>query len=105
MPSKRSSCVSFKTRHFALPPAPLFHAIVISPLKEITFMAHSRKLSHLAALCLILAAALLVHGRALAHGHVDVGEYSLTIGFLNEPALVGEPNAVSLEVVHHGDEQ
>jgi hypothetical protein len=66
-------------------------------------MANPRKLFYIAPACLILAAALLFHGRALAHGHIEVGEYSLTIGFLNEPALVGEPNAVSLEVIHHGE--
>jgi hypothetical protein len=67
-------------------------------------MFRSRKLSHLAALCLILAGALLSHGRAFAHGHIEVGEYSFSVGFLNEPAYLGQPNAVYLAVTHHAGE-
>lgn len=36
---------------------------------------------------------------ALAHGHVEVGDYELTIGFINEPAYQGEPNGLDLRVV------
>lgn len=40
-----------------------------------------------------------VNGVAQAHGHVNVGDYELTIGFMVEPALVGEPNGLDLRVV------
>jgi hypothetical protein len=45
-----------------------------------------------AALCLVLASP------AFAHGHVEVGDYELTIGFRTEPALQGEPNGLDLLV-------
>ena len=42
---------------------------------------------------------------ARAHEHREVGEYEFTVGFLNEPALVNEPNGLSLAVqLGHGDE-
>jgi hypothetical protein len=46
----------------------------------------------MAVLCLVLA------GPAFAHGHVEVGDYELTIGFRAEPALQGEPNGLDLLV-------
>jgi len=33
-----------------------------------------------------------------AHGHMDVGDYELVIGFINEPAYQGEPNGLDLRV-------
>jgi hypothetical protein len=53
----------------------------------------------LAALALMLGA---VAG-ASAHEHRAVGNYELTIGFLNEPALLNEPNGLSLEVMFFPD--
>jgi hypothetical protein len=41
---------------------------------------------------------------ASAHEHREVGDYGLTVGFLNEPALVDEPNGLSLRVETHADE-
>jgi hypothetical protein len=41
---------------------------------------------------------------ASAHEHREVGEYGITVGFLNEPALVDEPNGLSLRVETHEDE-
>src|SRR5688500_410300 len=38
---------------------------------------------------------------AQAHGHIEVGEYALVIGFRTEPALAGEPNGLDLRVSHH----
>ncbi len=35
---------------------------------------------------------------ALAHDRRTVGPYQLVVGFLNEPAFTGEPNAVDLRV-------
>ena len=53
----------------------------------------------------ILVAALGVGSTASAHEHREVGEYEITIGFLNEPAILEEPNGLDLRVAHgHGDE-
>jgi hypothetical protein len=38
-----------------------------------------------------------------AHTHVDVGEFHLEVGWLNEPALVGQPNAVQLTIANHDE--
>jgi hypothetical protein len=38
-----------------------------------------------------------------AHEHRDVGEYSLVVGFLTEPALAGEPNGLELRVSRHAE--
>jgi len=35
---------------------------------------------------------------ASAHEHREVGEYELTVGFTTEPALINEPNGLSLAV-------
>ncbi len=42
---------------------------------------------------------------ASAHEHREVGEYEFTVGFSVEPALVNEPNGLSLDVqLGHGDD-
>ena len=41
---------------------------------------------------------------AAAHEGVEVGEFILTIGWRNEPALVGQPNGVQVFVTNHDDE-
>lgn len=43
---------------------------------------------------------LLFPGTALAHERRKLGKYELVVGFLDEPALVGQPNAVSLTVTN-----
>jgi hypothetical protein len=41
---------------------------------------------------------------ASAHDHREVGEFTLTVGFRSEPALVNQPNGLDLRVEHgHGD--
>ena len=40
---------------------------------------------------------------AFAHGEVDQGGLVLTIGFADEPAFAGQPNAVQLVVEHDGE--
>jgi hypothetical protein len=50
---------------------------------------------------LVLILALALPQLAAAHGHVEVGEYSLVIGFHNEPAYQGEPNGLDLFVTVH----
>jgi hypothetical protein len=37
---------------------------------------------------------------ATAHGHTEVGDYELVIGFHNEPAYQGEPNGLDLFVTN-----
>ncbi len=56
---------------------------------------------------LLIAAALLfaTHTIALAHGHTDVGDYELVIGFHNEPAYQGEPNGLDLFVTNTTTEE
>lgn len=39
-------------------------------------------------------------GMALAHERRKVGKYELVVGFLAEPALVGQPNGISLAVTN-----
>ncbi len=45
-------------------------------------------------------------GLASAHEGREVGEYEIVVGFLNEPAIVEEPNGLDLRVSkgHHGEE-
>lgn len=46
----------------------------------------------------ILAVLFTSYHYATAHGHLEVGDYELEIGFLNEPAYQGEPNGLELFV-------
>lgn len=58
-------------------------------------------------LALSLAGVLLLGlaATASAHEHREVGEYELTVGFSVEPALINEPNGLSLDVqLGHGDD-
>ncbi len=45
---------------------------------------------------------LLVAGPALAHGEYDHGDIAIATGFQTEPAYVGQPNAVELEITKGG---
>src|SRR3954463_3493698 len=51
-------------------------------------------------LALLLAALLIPFSVSIAsaHGHITVGDYTLVIGFHNEPAYQGEPNGLDLFV-------
>jgi hypothetical protein len=53
-------------------------------------------------LALLLAALLMPFtvSVASAHGHTEVGDYTLVIGFHNEPAYQGEPNGLDLFVTN-----
>lgn len=57
-----------------------------------------RRMAAAAALTMLLA--LLTLQSALAHGHTEVGDYELVIGFHNEPAYQGEPNGLDLFVTN-----
>ena len=51
---------------------------------------------------LVGALVLLVAGPALAHGEYDHGDIAIATGFQTEPAYVGQPNAVELEISKAG---
>jgi hypothetical protein len=42
---------------------------------------------------------------ALAHESITVGDYTLVVGWLNEPPVVGQHNAIVVEVATASDEQ
>ena len=50
------------------------------------------------ALLLAASALLAGNGMASAHEHRTVGDYSMVVGFLNEPAVQDEVNAVSVRI-------
>lgn len=52
------------------------------------------------ALLLVLLVSMLAAPIASAHGHTEVGDYELVIGFHNEPAYQGEPNGLDLFVTN-----
>lgn len=59
------------------------------------------RISHTLVATAVLAAltlALALPGLALAHTKVTAGKYELEIGWVNEPPLLGQPNAVFLNV-------
>jgi hypothetical protein len=61
-----------------------------------------RVLSRASAVVLLAFSALcLAHAPALAHGHVEVGDYEITIGFFNEPAYQGDVNGIEFGVENH----
>jgi hypothetical protein len=63
--------------------------------------AHRLMAAMLAVLLLMVAFA----GATLAHEGREVGEYILNVGFVNEPAVVEQPNGLDLRVEHgHGGE-
>jgi hypothetical protein len=55
----------------------------------------------LAAVAAVTAGLMFVHAPARAHGDLEFGDYVLEIGFLTEPALVGQPNGLDLIVTNH----
>lgn len=52
----------------------------------------------------LIAASLAFAPGAAAHAHLEVGDYHLTIGWVNEPTYVGVPNGIEVFVEDH-DEQ
>ena len=57
-----------------------------------------KRLSLFTSIALALAISLLASGVALAHESRIVGKYKLVVGFVNEPALNGQPNAIDFRV-------
>ncbi|MAU00609.1 MAG: hypothetical protein CL608_25985 [Anaerolineaceae bacterium] len=56
-------------------------------------------------LALLLALTIVVFGRkmALAHERVEIGPYVIVVGWVNEPAIVGERNALFLEITENDE--
>ena len=52
-----------------------------------------------------LLASLALAPATSAHSGFEVGPYLISVGWLHEPALVGQPNAVQVTIVHHQDEE
>lgn len=52
-----------------------------------------------------LLASLALAPATSAHSGIEVGEYLISVGWLHEPAFVGQPNAVQVTIVHHDDEK
>jgi hypothetical protein len=55
-----------------------------------------------------IAAALLamaLAGPAAAHEHREVGEYSITVGFIDEPVYTGQKSGLEFGVAHHDSEE
>ncbi len=44
-------------------------------------------------------------GVALAHEHREVGEYSITVGFMDEPVFTGQKSGLEFEVAIHETEE
>jgi hypothetical protein len=61
-----------------------------------------KTLLRLITLSAVLVAALLPFNASVvsAHGHIEVGDYELVIGFINEPAYQGQPNGLDLRVTN-----
>jgi hypothetical protein len=53
------------------------------------------------AACLLVVFMLVTIRPVQAHGHTEVGDYEIEIGFHNEPAYLGQPNGLDLFVTHH----
>ena len=53
-------------------------------------------------LAIVLLATLAISPAALAHEGREVGELNFVVGFAEEPALEGQPNAVFLRVTAKG---
>ena len=50
-----------------------------------------------------LASSLTFAPVASAHSHITIGDYHVTIGWMNEPTLVGQPNGVEVLVEDHDE--
>jgi hypothetical protein len=59
----------------------------------------------LSAFAVALLIAVLIPFTVFAHGHTEVGDYELVIGFHNEPAYQGEPNGLNLFVTNMKTEE
>jgi len=68
------------------------------------FTLPSRSLFKVCLPLLVLVLALIFSSaqRATAHGDTAIGEYELEYGWVSEPPIAGQPNAVAINLTHHG---
>ena len=52
----------------------------------------------------VLLASLTFAPAASAHAHIEVGEYHLGLGWMNEPTFVGQTNGIEVSVETHDEE-
>ena len=57
-----------------------------------------RVLNAMSAIVVVIASTLISSGHAYAHESRDLGPYQVEVGWLNEPAFVGQVNGLSLSV-------
>lgn len=56
--------------------------------------------------CLItLLFLLFTHQTALAHEHITIGDYELVIGWLEEPPIAGQKNAITITVLDQSNDE
>ena len=67
-------------------------------LQHLIHLPRSKRVALLTSICLALTLTLAISGVALAHETRAVGKYKLVVGFLNEPALDGQPNGIDFRV-------
>lgn len=79
--------------------AALFAASGVALLGISLVLRKFHRTTIIAALLLALSATLLMNGSASAHENRVVGKYRLTVGFLAEPALLNQPNAIDVRVI------
>lgn len=61
-----------------------------------------KRMSRMAAFVLLVVVSLVPFNASVAsaHGHTEVGDYEIVIGFHNEPAYQGEPNGLNMFVTN-----
>lgn len=57
-----------------------------------------RSITAVSIMTIVIASLLLTSGSAAAHERRNVGPYQFVVGWLNEPAFVGQPNAATIRV-------
>lgn len=62
-----------------------------------------RRFQNITALLLTLTISVLSQKTALAHERVEIGPYVIVVGWVNEPAIVGERNALFLEIMENDE--
>src|SRR5688500_13135541 len=66
--------------------------------RRVTAQMHATVIRRLLAVSMAVTLLLGLAATASAHEQREVGDYKLTVGFSTEPALINEPNGLSLDV-------
>jgi hypothetical protein len=59
-----------------------------------------KRKSFIAAVCIALVALLNVYQTVFAHEEITVGDYSIEVGWLQEPPFAGQMNGITIDVTH-----